>query len=84
MSRTAARSRTTKETSIEVTIDLDGTGLTDVSRQHAIPVGFGVLTVDTLQQAIDRAGGSAGSGPVSRERPDASTGIGVAPRISQA
>jgi imidazoleglycerol-phosphate dehydratase len=31
MSRTAARSRATKETSIEVTIDLDGTGLTDVS-----------------------------------------------------
>ena len=31
MSRTATRSRATKETSIEVTIDLDGTGLTDVS-----------------------------------------------------
>jgi imidazoleglycerol-phosphate dehydratase len=31
MSRSAARSRATKETSIEVTIDLDGTGLTDVS-----------------------------------------------------
>jgi len=31
VSRTAARSRATKETSIEVTIDLDGTGLTDVS-----------------------------------------------------
>src|SRR4026207_1523991 len=31
MRRTAARSRATKETSIEVTIDLDGTGLTDVS-----------------------------------------------------
>lgn len=31
MSRTATRSRITKETSIEVTIDLDGTGQTDVS-----------------------------------------------------
>jgi len=31
MSRTGACSRATKETSIEVTIDLDGTGLTDVS-----------------------------------------------------
>ena len=31
MSRMAARSRATKETSIDVTIDLDGTGLTDVS-----------------------------------------------------
>jgi 6,7-dimethyl-8-ribityllumazine synthase len=26
-----------------------------------VPVGFGVLTVDTMQQAIDRAGGSAGN-----------------------
>jgi 6,7-dimethyl-8-ribityllumazine synthase len=24
-------------------------------------VGFGVLTVDTMQQAVDRAGGSAGN-----------------------
>jgi 6,7-dimethyl-8-ribityllumazine synthase len=24
-------------------------------------VGFGVLTVETLQQAVDRAGGSAGN-----------------------
>jgi len=31
MSRTASRSRTTKETSIEISIDLDGTGLTDIS-----------------------------------------------------
>ncbi len=31
MSRTATRSRTTKETSIEISIDLDGTGVTNVS-----------------------------------------------------
>ena len=31
MSRTATRTRSTKETSIEVSIDLDGTGQTDVS-----------------------------------------------------
>lgn len=31
-------------------------GLTDVSRTHATPVGFGVLTVDDEQQALDRAG----------------------------
>jgi imidazoleglycerol-phosphate dehydratase len=31
MTRTATRARTTKETSIEISIDLDGTGLTDVS-----------------------------------------------------
>ncbi|CAN5843961.1 6,7-dimethyl-8-ribityllumazine synthase [soil metagenome] len=36
-------------------------GLTDVSVRYAMPVGFGVLTVDTLQHAIDRAGGSAGN-----------------------
>ena len=36
-------------------------GLNAVAVQHALPVGFGVLTVDTMQQAVDRAGGSAGN-----------------------
>ena len=36
-------------------------GLNQVAVHHALPVGFGVLTVDTLQQATDRAGGSAGN-----------------------
>jgi len=36
-------------------------GLSAVAMQHALPVGFGVLTVDTMQQAVDRAGGSAGN-----------------------
>ncbi|GAA1917765.1 6,7-dimethyl-8-ribityllumazine synthase [Nocardioides hwasunensis] len=31
-------------------------GLTQVSVDHAIPVGFGVLTCDTEEQAIARAG----------------------------
>ena len=31
-------------------------GLTQVSVDHAIPVGFGVLTCDTVEQALDRAG----------------------------
>ena len=31
-------------------------GLTQVSLTHAMPVGFGVLTCDTEEQAIDRAG----------------------------
>ena len=31
-------------------------GLTRVSVDHAMPVGFGVLTCDTEQQALDRAG----------------------------
>jgi len=36
-------------------------GLNEVAVRHALPVGFGVLTADTLQQAVDRAGGSAGN-----------------------
>jgi 6,7-dimethyl-8-ribityllumazine synthase len=36
-------------------------GLSDVAVRHALPVGFGVLTVDAMQQAVDRAGGSAGN-----------------------
>jgi 6,7-dimethyl-8-ribityllumazine synthase len=35
--------------------------LSDVAVRHAVPVAFGVLTVDTMQQALDRAGGSAGN-----------------------
>jgi 6,7-dimethyl-8-ribityllumazine synthase len=36
-------------------------GLNAVAVQHGLPVGFGVLTVDTMQQAVDRASGSAGN-----------------------
>jgi 6,7-dimethyl-8-ribityllumazine synthase len=36
-------------------------GLNDVAVRHALPVGFGVLTVDTLAQASERAGGAAGN-----------------------
>ena len=36
-------------------------GLGDVAVRHALPVGFGVLTVDTMEQATDRAGGAAGN-----------------------
>jgi 6,7-dimethyl-8-ribityllumazine synthase len=36
-------------------------GLSAVAVRHGLPIGFGVLTVDTLQQAADRAGGSAGN-----------------------
>jgi 6,7-dimethyl-8-ribityllumazine synthase len=31
-------------------------GLTRVALDHSVPVGFGVLTCDTEQQALDRAG----------------------------
>ena len=36
-------------------------GLNEVAVRYAIPVGFGVLTVDTLEQATERAGGGAGN-----------------------
>jgi 6,7-dimethyl-8-ribityllumazine synthase len=32
-----------------------------VSLQHAVPVAFGVLTVDSIEQAIERAGTKAGN-----------------------
>jgi 6,7-dimethyl-8-ribityllumazine synthase len=31
-------------------------GLTRVALDHTVPVGFGVLTCDTDEQALDRAG----------------------------
>ena len=36
-------------------------GMSMVSLQYQIPVAFGVLTVDTLEQAIERAGTKAGN-----------------------
>ncbi len=36
-------------------------GLNDVAVRHALPVGFGVLTVDSMEQAAERAGGAAGN-----------------------
>lgn len=36
-------------------------GLGEVAVHHGLPVGFGVLTVDTMQQALERAGGGAGN-----------------------
>jgi 6,7-dimethyl-8-ribityllumazine synthase len=36
-------------------------GLAQVSLQTGVPVAFGVLTCDTLEQAIDRAGAKGGN-----------------------
>jgi 6,7-dimethyl-8-ribityllumazine synthase len=36
-------------------------GLADVARAHDVPVGFGVLTADTMAQALERAGGTRGN-----------------------
>ncbi len=55
------------------------TGLTDVSVSYSVPVGFGVLTVDTLQQAMERAGGSAGN----KGHEAAAAAIGAADAIAQ-
>ncbi len=36
-------------------------GLANVALQRGVPVGFGVLTTDTVEQAIERAGTKAGN-----------------------
>lgn len=36
-------------------------GIAQVSLKHAVPVAFGVLTVDSIEQAIERAGTKAGN-----------------------
>jgi 6,7-dimethyl-8-ribityllumazine synthase len=35
-------------------------GVMEVSLRHGLPVGFGVLACETLEQALARAGGAAG------------------------
>jgi 6,7-dimethyl-8-ribityllumazine synthase len=37
------------------------TGIGAVARQYDLPVAFGVLTTDTMEQALARAGGDAGN-----------------------
>lgn len=36
-------------------------GISNASNKHNIPIGNGVLTVDTIEQAIERAGTKAGN-----------------------
>ena len=36
-------------------------GIAQASMRHGIPVALGVLTTDTLEQAIERAGSKAGN-----------------------
>ena len=36
-------------------------GVADVARRHDLPVAFGVLTTDTIEQALARAGGERGN-----------------------
>jgi 6,7-dimethyl-8-ribityllumazine synthase len=36
-------------------------GIADVARRHDLPIAFGVLTTDTIEQALARAGGDRGN-----------------------
>ena len=36
-------------------------GISSAALKHGVPVGFGVLTVDTIEQAIERSGTKAGN-----------------------
>jgi len=45
----------------DVVVNEASRGLADVSREHELALGFGVLTCDTLEQAIERAGSKAGN-----------------------
>ncbi|HEY0783821.1 MAG TPA: 6,7-dimethyl-8-ribityllumazine synthase, partial [Thermoanaerobaculia bacterium] len=36
-------------------------GVARIAERHRLPVGFGVLTCDTSEQALERAGGKAGN-----------------------
>ena len=54
-------------------------GLGDVAVRTGVPVGFGVLTVDTMQQAVDRAGGVAGN----KGHEAAAAALGAADVIAQ-
>jgi 6,7-dimethyl-8-ribityllumazine synthase len=36
-------------------------GVAAASREHGVPIGIGVLTTDTIEQAIERAGTKAGN-----------------------
>lgn len=36
-------------------------GISDISLNSGIPIGFGVVTAATMEQALDRAGGKAGN-----------------------
>ena len=53
-------------------------GLTRVALDHGVPVGFGVLTCDTEQQALDRAGLEGSSEDKGHEAASAAVATAVA------
>jgi 6,7-dimethyl-8-ribityllumazine synthase len=52
-------------------------GIQDVMMQTGVPVAFGVLTTNTLQQALDRSGGKHGN----KGRDAALTAVDMASRV---
>ena len=48
-------------------------GIAETSRSSGVPIGFGVLTTDTVEQALERAGGSVGH--VGREAAEAAVEV---------
>jgi 6,7-dimethyl-8-ribityllumazine synthase len=36
-------------------------GIARIALESGVPIAFGVLTTDTMEQAVDRAGGKAGN-----------------------
>ena len=45
----------------DVVVNECAKGLASVSMEYSVPLGFGVLTTDNLEQAIERAGSKAGN-----------------------
>lgn len=45
----------------DVVCNMVASGVADASQSSGVPVIFGVLTTDTMEQALDRAGGKAGN-----------------------
>lgn len=45
----------------EYVADAAAHGLREISLETGVPIAFGVLTTDNLQQAMDRAGGKSGN-----------------------
>lgn len=45
----------------DVVVNECAKGLAAVSIEHAMPLGFGVLTTENIEQAIERAGSKAGN-----------------------
>ncbi len=45
----------------DVVCSMVASGVAEASQSTGVPVVFGVLTTDTMEQALDRAGGKAGN-----------------------